>query len=165
MYALNDGRLLKLRRLDMSDLDELLLIENSSFEFPWSREDFIRCLNCTEMKGMAATLDGSQILGFSISDRHKVTELINLAVLPEFRRLGVGRALVENLKNNYHALGCLIRETNLPAHLFFKNQDFLATEIYKSHFENNEDAYCFVYKLKASRLSPELVDAVIDNKY
>ena len=36
------------------DMPEVLSIENESFEFPWSEEDFIRCLRQRNCIGMVA---------------------------------------------------------------------------------------------------------------
>ena len=39
------------------DMPEVLDIENQAFEFPWTEEDFIRCLRQRNCIGMVAELD------------------------------------------------------------------------------------------------------------
>ena len=45
------------------DMSEVLEIEKSSFEFPWSEEDFIRCLRQRNCIGMVAEFDDRVVVG------------------------------------------------------------------------------------------------------
>ncbi len=54
-------------RRDMSDV---LAIESESFEFPWSEEEFVRCLRQRNCIGMVAELD-DRIVGYMIYELHK----------------------------------------------------------------------------------------------
>ena len=47
------------------DMPEVLEIEQSSFEFPWTEEDFIRCLRQRNCIGMVAEYD-EKVVGFMI---------------------------------------------------------------------------------------------------
>ena len=62
------------------DMPEVLDIESESFEFPWSEDDFIRCLRQRNCIGMVAELD-DQVVGFMIYELHKTRLHIS-----EFRR-------------------------------------------------------------------------------
>ena len=52
------------------DMMEVLEIENQSFEFPWSEEDFIRCLRQRNCIGMVAEHD-ERVAGFMIYELHR----------------------------------------------------------------------------------------------
>ena len=52
------------------DMPEVLDIEHASFEFPWSEEDFIRCLRQRNCIGMVAE-HGERVVGFMIYELHK----------------------------------------------------------------------------------------------
>ncbi len=64
------------------DMPEVLAIENRSFEFPWSDEDFIRCLRQRNCIGMVAEYD-ERVVGFMIYELHKNRlHVLNFAVRP-----------------------------------------------------------------------------------
>ena len=47
------------------DMPEVLAIEGQSFEFPWSEEDFLRCLRQRKCIGMVAE-QHERVIGFMI---------------------------------------------------------------------------------------------------
>ena len=62
------------------DMPEVLDIENDGFEFPWSEEDFIRCLRQRNCIGMVAEHD-ERVVGFMIYELHKTRlHVLNFAV-------------------------------------------------------------------------------------
>ena len=134
------------------DLPEVLEIEAESFEFPWFEEDFIRARkqrNCI----MMVTEYESKIVGFMIYELHKnYIHIPNFAVSCQFRRLGVGSQMIakliaklESSKKSKITLG--IRETNLPAQLFFRENGFKAVSVLHNHYsDTSEDVYLFEFK-------------------
>jgi ribosomal-protein-alanine N-acetyltransferase len=135
-------------RRDMSDVLE---IENSSFEFPWFEEDFIRCLRQRNCIGMVAEYD-EHVVGFMIYELHKTRlHILNFSVHPEFRRSHIGQQMVSKLvsKLSYQRrtqITLEVRETNLEAQLFFKGQGFRATSVLRDFYEDTpEDAYLMEY--------------------
>ena len=52
------------------DMPEVIPIETASFEFPWSEDDFVRCLRQRNCIGMVAEMD-DQVVGFMIYELHK----------------------------------------------------------------------------------------------
>ena len=134
------------------DMPEVLAIEAENFEFPWSEEDFIRCLRQRNCIGMVAEHD-EHVVGFMIYELHKTRlHILNFAVNPAFRRRGVGEAMVGKLisklspqRRNHIRLE--VRETNLPAQLFFKNSGFVATSVLKDFYDDTtEDAYVMILR-------------------
>ena len=111
------------------DMPEVLDIENLSFEFPWSEEDFIRCLRQRNCIGMVAEFE-EQVVGFMIYELHKTRlHILNFAVNPEFRRRRVGEAMISKLISKLshqrrNRILLEVRETNLSAQLFFRNAGF-----------------------------------------
>ena len=79
------------------DMPEVLDIERASFEFPWSEEDFIRCLRQRNCIGMVAE-HGERVVGFMIYELHKTRlHILNFAVAADVRRRGVGRQMIDKL--------------------------------------------------------------------
>jgi [ribosomal protein S18]-alanine N-acetyltransferase len=133
------------------DMPEVLAIEHASFDFPWCEEEFLRVLRQRNCIGMVAEL-GERVVGFMIYELHKFKlQVLNFAVHPEFRRMGVGHQMVAKLvgKLSSHRRTRIVlhmRESLLQAQLFYRVQGFRATEIVREHFEDTgEDAYVLQY--------------------
>src|SRR4026208_605858 len=79
------------------DMDDVLAIEQEGFEFPWSEEDFIRCLRQRNCIGMVAEYD-DKVVGFMIYELHKSRlHILNFAVAAAYRRRGVGSQMIAKL--------------------------------------------------------------------
>src|SRR6516162_7356196 len=123
------------------DMPEVLQTEQLSFEYSWTEEDFLRCLRQRNCIGMVAE-QGEKVVGFMIYELHKAKLLSKLS---SHRRT---RITLE------------VRETNLPAQLFFRSQGFKAIRVLRSFYEDSgEDAFLMQYRL-ADDTSDELDDAV-----
>lgn len=129
------------------DMPEILAIERQRFEFPWSEEDFIRCLRQRNCIGMVAE-NGDQIVGFMIYELHRNRlRILNFAVHPAFRRLGVGRQMASKLASKLShqrrtRILLEVRETNLSAQLFFRATGFRAVSVLRDFYEDTtEDGY------------------------
>lgn len=138
---------LHIRWMIRRDMPEVVEIESHSFEFPWSENDFITRLRQRNCIGMVVEHQ-EQVIGFMVYNlQKKKLEIADFAVHKEFRRQGVGMAMVEKLKGKLNSqrrnsMSIQIRETNLDGQLFFKRAGFLATTIvYDAYEETSEDAY------------------------
>ncbi|WP_169979618.1 ribosomal protein S18-alanine N-acetyltransferase [Tautonia rosea] len=151
------------------DMPEVLAIEHASYEFPWCEEEFLRVLRQRNCIGMVAEC-GERVVGFMIYELHKSRlQVLNLAVAPEFRRMGVGRQMVAKLvgKLSSHRRTKILlqtRESNLSAQLYFRALDFRAVEVVREAYEDTgEDAYVLQYVLP-DVLPTELVEGVPVNR-
>jgi ribosomal-protein-alanine N-acetyltransferase len=142
----------RIRWMIRRDMPEALAIEESSFEFPWTEEDFVRCLRQRNCIGMVAERN-DKIVGFMIYELlQSELHVLNFAVRKEFRRMGVGSQMMEKLvsKLSYGRRDRIVlevRETNLEAQLFFKKQTFRAIDVLRDYYEDTiEDAYLMQYK-------------------
>lgn len=138
------------------DMPEVLAIEHAGFEFPWCEEEFLRVLRQRNCIGMVAEL-GERVVGFMIYELHKnKLFVLDFAIHPEFRRMGIGRQLIARLIGKLSSqrrtkIALQIRETNLPAQFFFRSQNFRAVEVLREHFQDTgEDAYMMNYLLEES---------------
>lgn len=142
-------------------MPSVLDIEEQCFEFPWSEEEFIRCLRQRNCIGMVAELS-EQVVGFMIYELHKNRlHILNFSVHPEFQRQGIGKAMIEKLvgKLSYQRRSRImleVRETNLPAQLFFKDLGFRAVSVLREFYEDSpEDAYLMQYRYRESEVEIE----------
>jgi ribosomal-protein-alanine N-acetyltransferase len=134
------------------DMPEVLQTEQQSFEFAWTEEDFLRCLRQRNCIGMVAE-HGEKVVGFMIYELHKAKlHILNFAVHPAWRRQGVGAQMVAKLisKLSSHRrtrITLEVRETNLPAQLFFSRQNFKAVKVLRGYYEDSgEDAFLMQYR-------------------
>jgi ribosomal-protein-alanine N-acetyltransferase len=147
------------------DMPEVLQAEQDSFEFAWTEEDFLRCLRQRNCIGMVAE-QGEKVVGFMIYELHKSKlHILNFAVGPMFRRLGVGGQMVAKLVSKLSShrrtkITLEVRETNLSAQLFFRAQGFKAMRVLRTYYEDSgEDAFLMQYRL-ADDTSEDVEDAV-----
>src|SRR5438067_2427933 len=106
------------------DMDEILAIEHASFTNPWTREMYLAELANTGVSFcFLAKDDSGRIVGFcSVWRVLDELHINNLAVLPEFRRVGVATALLERALEQGAESGALratleVRRSNEAARL------------------------------------------------
>nr|WP_145063900.1 ribosomal protein S18-alanine N-acetyltransferase [Adhaeretor mobilis] len=140
------------------DMSEVLDIERTAFEFPWFEEDFIRCLRQRNCIGMVAE-HGERVVGFMIYELHKTRlHILNFAVAEGFQRHGVGSQMVDKLVSKLSSqrrtrISLEVRETNLPAQLFFKESGFKATTVLRAYYDDSpEDAYLMQFRYEAAEV-------------
>jgi ribosomal-protein-alanine N-acetyltransferase len=133
-------------------MPEVLNIEEVSFEFPWSEDDFIRCLRQRNCIGMVAEHD-ENVVGFMIYELHKTRlHVLNFCVSPEYRRRGVGSQMINKLVGKLShqrrtRIMLEVRETNLSAQLFFRRLAFRAISVLRDFYEDTaEDAYLMQFR-------------------
>jgi ribosomal-protein-alanine N-acetyltransferase len=134
------------------DMEEVLAIEQESFEFPWAEEDFVRCLRQRNCIGMVAE-QGERVVGFMIYELHKNRlHILNFAVAEDVRRTGIGTQMVGKLINKLSSqrrtrITLEVRETNLAAQLFFRESGFRAVSVLRDFYDDSpEDAYVMEYR-------------------
>ena len=136
------------------DMPEILAIESQSFEFPWSEEDFINCLRQRNCIGMVAEHD-DHVVGFMIYELNKTRiQVLNFAVAEARRRRGVGTQMMAKLIGKLSSqrrcrITLEVRETNLPAQLFFRASGFRAVSVLREYYADTpEDAYLMQYRYR-----------------
>lgn len=134
------------------DMPEVLHIEQESYDYPWSEEDFLRCLRQRNCIGMVAE-HGEKVVGFMIYELHKSKlHILNFAVHTGYRRQRIGMQMVQKLisKLSSHRRNCItleVRETNLASQVFFREGGFRAVRVAREFFEDTgEDAYVMQYR-------------------
>ncbi len=154
MNARQQLQRVQIRWMIRRDMAEVLEIEAAGFEFPWCEEDFIRCLRQRNCIGMVAEAD-DRVVGFMIYELHKTRlHLLNFAVASSYRRQGVGSQmlgkLIAKLSGQRRTRILLeVRETNLPAQLFFRKTGFRAVSVLRDFYEDTvEDAYLMQYRYR-----------------
>lgn len=139
------------------DMPEVLAIEDESFEFSWLEDDFVRCLRQRNCIGMVAEYN-DRVVGFMIYELHKTRiHVLNFAVASSHRRRGVGSQMLAKLAAKLSTqrrsrIVLEVRETNLDAQLFFRENGFRAVSVLRSYYADSpEDAYLMQYRYRPER--------------
>jgi len=136
-------------------IGDITVIEKLSFKIPWSSESITEEITrnkaavyfCAEADGKAIGYAGM----WQVLDEGHIT---NIAVHPEYRRTGVGNALLEALvsearRRGIKALTLEVRDTNYAAQALYKKHGFIPEGRRKAYYaDNNEDAIIMWRKLE-----------------
>lgn len=122
-------------------------LEALCFSDPWSESSVASELE-NELSLWLVALEGDTLAGYVGSQTVMgETDMMNVAVHPDFRRQGVGKililALVEELKaRDSHSLTLEVRASNAPAHALYEKLGFSQVGLRKNYYRNpKEDAY------------------------
>jgi [ribosomal protein S18]-alanine N-acetyltransferase len=139
------------------DMPEVLEIEKECFEFPWLEDDFVNCLRQRNCIGMVAEHD-DRVVGFMIYELHKTRiHVLNFVVAKDYQRRGVGSQMIAKLSAKLSTqrrsrIVLEVRETNLSAQLFFRENGFRAVSVLRSFYADTpEDAYIMQYRYRAEK--------------
>ena len=132
---------IEIKKATVNDVAEILKIENVCFSTPWSERSIKESLENENSHFYLAYIE-NELAGYMgaqiFSGEGYVT---NVATLPEFRRKGVAKALIERtLENEPDFLTLEVRESNTPAINLYKSLGFVEVgtrpKFYRSPEEN-----------------------------
>lgn len=121
-------------------LGEVLELEEICFGDPWSRESFTSSLENGAMSFFAAVSGDGNVLGYAgIAAVCDESELLNIAVSPTSRRLGIATALLTHALDTAWGKGCSVmylevRESNLSARALYEKTGFRPVGIRKNYY-------------------------------
>jgi ribosomal-protein-alanine N-acetyltransferase len=129
------------------DLPRIMEIERLAFPAPWTLASFQRELTLPFSRIMVAIpADGSSIPGFLcrwlIADE---CHILNIAVHPDSRRLGIGAVLITETVNEAKSTGAgvvtlEVRRSNLPARQLYRKFEFEERRLRRHYYGPGEDA-------------------------
>lgn len=108
---------------------EVAALEKRCFSDPWSEKSIVSELG-NPLSLWLVAVEQDRVLGYVGSQTVLgETDMMNLAVAPEVRRQGIGRALVETLMEflrarKSHSLTLEVRQSNLPAQKLYAELGF-----------------------------------------
>jgi [ribosomal protein S18]-alanine N-acetyltransferase len=126
-------------RMQPSDLDEVLAIEKASFASPWSRDMFLEEMDNRNARLMVFRLEG-RIIGYicfwMVMDE---AHLLNIAVHPEQRGQGHGKAIMAYLESvcvreGLNRLLLEVGRRNGPARSLYKKLGFSSIGFRKQYY-------------------------------
>lgn len=129
------------------DIDDVLKVEEECFVISWTRTDFEREIKQNKLAiYFVAKVDG-KIAGYA-GMWHVVTEgqVTNVAVLPEYRGLGIGRKLMEEIiktgeEKDMVGITLEVKISNTVAQNLYTSLGFKPEGFRKNYYKDtNEDA-------------------------
>ncbi|MEE9493503.1 MAG: ribosomal protein S18-alanine N-acetyltransferase [Gammaproteobacteria bacterium] len=142
----------RVRPLTVADLEAVMSIENSAYEFPWSIGIFRDCLKAG-YDGWCLDIDET-LIGYSVLSRGAgEAHILNITITPEQQGKGYGRKLLEHMQYlaKRYQVECLlleVRSSNKAAKYLYESSGF--NEIgrrpgYYPASQGREDAVIFAY--------------------
>ena len=131
-----------IQAIRVQDIQEILKIENESFLLPWTRGMFLGELSNPLSKALVVrSWDDTDILGYLfyqivVFEMH----ILNLAVHPSFRSMGIGRALLlnslkrEKRKASVKCAYLEVRENNVRAIQLYTKSGFKQIGLRKKYY-------------------------------
>jgi ribosomal-protein-alanine N-acetyltransferase len=136
-----------LRRLELADLDAVERIERASYPAPWSRAMFAGEIAKPSSLSLAAVDEHGELVGYLVLSRYvDAWHVMNLAVQPEWRRTGIGSALLERLfeeteGDTERGYTLEVRVSNVGAIRLYERFGFRARGVRRGYYtDNREDA-------------------------
>ncbi|MDR3255537.1 MAG: ribosomal protein S18-alanine N-acetyltransferase [Synergistaceae bacterium] len=139
-----------------ADIDEIYYVERTCFEVPWGRYAIARDVEDPGKSVYLKALLRCEIVGYAVLSRNEGTaHLMNIAVLPDFRRMGVASQLM--IANEEIALEwgskrmrLEVRATNRPAREFYDKLGFSFKRRIRRYYVNGDDAFIMLARLPLS---------------
>jgi ribosomal-protein-alanine N-acetyltransferase len=140
--------------MNLSDLTEIMEIERASFSYPWSAQFFLQELKVACARSLLAVWS-DRTVGYVIYWLlpHEV-DIHNLAVHPDYRRQGIGRALLREVIDEARRQGLSrvtleVRKSNEAAQRLYQSLGFVAQGLREGYYsDDGEDALAMVLELQ-----------------
>lgn len=137
------------------DLDEVLAIERDSFLTPWTRDNFRFEIRSNPFARNDVVRKDGRVVAYAcvwiVGDELKIN---NIAVHRDWRRRGLGTAVLLHLLRRARAEGCAdaeleVRPSNLEARRLYERHGFRETRRRKGYYQDTrEDALVMVARLR-----------------
>lgn len=136
---------INIRPMMVSDLDEIMTIERSSYPTPWKPEHFLQEIHSPLSFPYVATIDGKVSAYLCLMSLFEEAQIMNIAVAPERRGLGLARKLLELAIETAQSKGAEnlvleVRESNSAAIALYESFGFVRYFVRKRYYDGVEDA-------------------------
>ena len=135
-----------IEQMTSAHVSQIAELEKLCFSDPWSEKSIASELTCRLSLWFVA-LEGERVVGY-VGSQTVIDEsdMMNIAVHPDFRRRGIAEALITALEEalrekGSHALTLEVRASNTPAIALYEKLGFVQAGIRKNYYRNpKEDA-------------------------
>lgn len=140
------------REATINDLDILLKIEMTCFVSPWNEEQLLYELNENPVSNFFIAEVNGQVVGFyDYWVTFDSATISQIAVLPEYRRKGIGSFLLQEIIDDCSAKRVMnitleVRKDNINAQKLYKKLGFKEILIKTAYYSNGDDAIYMMRK-------------------
>jgi [ribosomal protein S18]-alanine N-acetyltransferase len=139
--------------MSTADLDEVMIIERTSYRFPWSTGFFLQELQVACARSIIAEVD-NRIVGYILFWLLPgMVDVHNIATHVEFRRRGIARLLMMKVlvaaqQQSAARVTLEVRKSNLPAQRLYESLGFVTSGLRKGYYsDDGEDALAMTLEL------------------
>ena len=133
-------------------IEQVLQVEEACFSIPWTREDYQREMKENKMAIYRIAVLDDKIVGYA-GMWHVVTEghITNVAVLEQYRRRGVAKALMEeiiNIAQQKQMIGITleVRISNIAAQKLYTKYGFRPEGFRKNYYQDTKEDAVIMWK-------------------
>lgn len=129
---------IKIIKATKENTANIALIERACFSIPWTEQSIAESLGSDSTYFNIAYADGEPAGYMSMQVCCDEGDIMRVAVLPQFRRFGIGRALLAKCfeDNAFHAVFLDVRENNTPAIKLYESFGFEKIGLRKNYYAN-----------------------------
>lgn len=152
-----------IRKAKLYDVPAMARIERDSFGSPWSAEEITKDVNAGGNVYVAVAECGGEKAGYGeIRNIAGEAQIYNIAIAPEFRREGIGEALLRHMIEKAEGDGCSlvtleVRSDNDAAMALYKKLGFREVGRRKGYYaKGGEDAILMDLDLRKIEVEVEI---------
>ena len=142
---------MRIERMTDAHVAAIAEIERLCFNDPWSERSIASELN-NRLSLWLVALEGDRVAGYVGSQSVLgETDMMNIAVHPDYRRQGIAEALVVSLvealkEKGNHSLMLEVRISNEPARKLYEKLGFTQVGLRKNYYRNPREDACILRK-------------------
>ena len=144
----------EIREMDISDLSQIVQIENESFVAPWSKDDIIYELNESPISHLIVATINNVVVGFcDYWITYDSATIAQIAVDSKFRRMKIATKLLEEVVSDCYAKRALnitleVRLQNENAIKLYEKNGFARVLVKPKYYTNGDDALYMLRKVE-----------------
>jgi len=131
-----------LRPYEAADLADIVAIERDCFPDAWREQDFVDWLAEPDCAATVAVKDGKVVAFLVFQRKRKRIGIIDIAVSPLARHLGIARQLIDSLasQSGCRKIELEVPQTNVGAQMAYLKCDFIVTGLKRRDYPDGEHA-------------------------
>ena len=135
----------QIRLARQTDLTGIFLVEDDSFSKPYPHDLIAKLLRDWPNSFLVAEHQPGKIIGYCVAaEEGKSAHLISIGVIQEYRRRGIGTALIRrllaNLSSGVKELRLEVKENNREAITFYEAIGFKQVDYAQNYYEDGSAA-------------------------